>query len=233
MNKTITVVVVVEGQTENAFVKEVLAPYWGQRGIFVEAPVYRTQVDMRSGRVYKGGDIRFSRLEKQLRVFLKRRKDTIVASFVDYYGIREWPGLDRITRGQTPRDIALTLCDAAKRELALKYPENDVLNRFFPFFAIHEFEALLFSDANVLSTSLDIPLAIIEKTLNDCGSPEEIDNSPQTAPSKRLDAWTNGFYRKTAKGITIAQDIGIDKMRRACPNFDFWLKSIETIQTKE
>ena len=212
-SKSITVIILVEGQTENAFVKEVLAPYWGQRGIFVEAPVYRTQVDMRSGRIYKGGDIRFSRLKKQLLALLKQRQDSVVATFVDYYGIKEWPGLDRIIKGQTPYEIALTLCDGAKRELSLTYLENDVHKRFLPFVAVHEFEALLFSDASVLSTSLGIPKSIIEGTLNECGSPEAIDNNPQTAPSKRLATWTNGSYRKAAKGIAIAQAIGIDKMR--------------------
>ena len=40
---------------------------------------------------------------------------------------------------------------------------------------------------------------------------------PETAPSKRLDAWTNGQYGKTTTGIVIAEEIGIDKMRQACP----------------
>lgn len=53
MSRSMTVVVLVEGQTENGFVKDVLAPYWGQRGIFVQAPIYRTHVDMRSGRVHR------------------------------------------------------------------------------------------------------------------------------------------------------------------------------------
>ena len=102
MSRDLTVVVLVEGQTEHGFVKEVLAPYWGQRGIFVQAPIYRTQVDMRSGRVHKGGDIRFARFAKQLVALLRQRPDTIVASFVDFYGISEWPGLEHVAKGQTP-----------------------------------------------------------------------------------------------------------------------------------
>ncbi len=233
MSKIINVVVVVEGQTENAFVKEVLAPYWGRRGIFVEAPVFRTQVDLRSGRIHKGGDIRFPRLAKQLIALLKQRKDTFVACFVDYYGIKEWPDLDKLSKGQTPSDIAMTLCGAAKMDLRHDWNEKDVQERFFPFVAVHEFEALLFSESNALSTALGIPLSFIEEALIECGSPEAIDNSPQTAPSKRLESWTNGSYRKAAKGVVIAQLIGIDKMRQACPNFNAWLSSIEALQMDE
>jgi hypothetical protein len=55
MNKHITVEVVVEEPTENRFIKQVLAPYWGMRNIFVHAPVVRTKADGRHGIVFKGG----------------------------------------------------------------------------------------------------------------------------------------------------------------------------------
>ena len=230
MSKQLLVEVVVEGQTENAFVKQVLAPYWSVRGIFVEAPVYRTHVDMRSGTIHKGGDIRFTRLMRQLGSLLRQRRDTIIANFVGFYGIRQWPALDKIQTGQTPEYISQTLCHAAKEEICHIYPENNPQKRYFPFIAVHEFEALLFSDANILSKNLNIPLAFIENVLTECANPEAIDNSPQTAPFKRLETWTNGSYIKKIKGISLAQAIGIDKMRNACPNFDEWLKSIEALQ---
>lgn len=231
MSRSMTVVVLVEGQTENGFVKDVLAPYWGQRGIFVQAPIYRTHVDMRSGRVHKGGDIRFTRFAKQLVALLRQRPDTIVASFVDFYGIREWPGLEQVANAQTTSaDIATTLCDAARMTLETLCPGVHVGRRYVPFVAVHEFEALLFSDASVLSSMLHVSQSAIEEVLAECGGPEAIDNGPQTAPSKRLEAWTGGSYRKTVKGVSIAAAIGIDTMRRACPNFDAWLTSIERCQ---
>ena len=102
-------------------------------------------------------------------------------------------------------------------------PGISVGRRYVPFVAVHEFEALLFSDAPILSAMLHVSQSAIEEVLEESGSPEAIDNSPQTAPSKRLEAWT-------AKGVSIAAAIGIDTMRLACPNFDAWLTSIETRQ---
>lgn len=52
-----------------------------------------------------------------------------------------------------------------------------------------------------------------------------------TAPSKRLNNWSpNHNFRKTTMGITIAEAIGIQKMRDNCPLFNAWLKEIEKIK---
>ncbi|NLF62802.1 MAG: DUF4276 family protein [Lentisphaerae bacterium] len=230
MNNRLTVEIIVEGPTESKFVKTVLAPYWGKRGIDVYAPVIRTQIDERSGTIYKGGDIRFSRIKKQISNFLKQRDEIIVASFVDYYGIMEWPSLEAIQGNHSPHEIAHILNNAAKNAIQEAYPEMRPSERYFPFTAVYEFEALLISDSSILAKNLCISSTVIDAVLQEYGNPETINNSPETAPSKRLDAWTNGQYGKTTTGIVIAEEIGIDKMRQACPNFDAWLSSIEALQ---
>jgi hypothetical protein len=230
MSNYLTVEIVVEGPTESGFIKQVLAPYWGKRGIFVNAPVIRTRIDERPGRIYKGGDIRFSRVEKQIGNFLKQQKKTIIASFVDYYGIKEWPSIETIQKNHTPHEIARILNNAAINAIQQTYPETRPLERYFPFTAVHEFETLLFSDSSILAKNLCISSTVIDAVLQECGNPEAINNNPETAPSKRLAAWTNGKYVKTTTGIVIAKEIGIDKMRQACPNFDTWLTSIEHLQ---
>ena len=58
--------------------------------------------------------------------------------------------------------------------------------------------------------------------------PEDINDSPHTAPSKRILAAMPG-YQKTFHGPLIACDIGLDAMRAACPHFDHWLKVIEAL----
>lgn len=230
MNKPITVEVVVEGPTENRFIKQLLAPYWGTRNIFVNAPIIRTKVDEQHGKVYKGGDIRFERMKRQIENFLKQRKDVIVASFVDFYGIKEWPGLELIQKTNTPEQIANHLNSNAFEIIASEYDAWQARQRYFPFTAVHEFETLLFSDSQILASELSISLKTVEDVLTQFGSPEAINNSYETAPSKRLEAWTNGLYGKITNGIVIAQKIGIEKMRQKCPLFDTWMKSIEALQ---
>jgi len=227
MNKSFTVEIVVEGITENRFVKNILAPYLGIRGIYVNAPVVRTSINKKTGKIYKGGDIRFSRVRTQIGNFLKQRSEIIVASFVDFYGIEEWPSLDNIQANYGPANIAQILNDSAKREICQAYPETQPQNRYFPFTMVHEFETLLFSDSRVLAEHLHIEQAEVDKVLSEHDdSPEKINNSPDTAPSKRLENWDTQ-YGKTITGIDIAKAIGIDKMREKCPLFDAWLCALE------
>jgi hypothetical protein len=95
---------------------------------------------------------------------------------------------------------------------------------------VHEFEALLFSDAGTLARHLGIDESKVVTVLSECGSPEAINNNPLTAPSKRLNAWSNGKFLKTTMGVTIANEIGIERIRNECPLFNEWLKIFEEIQ---
>ena len=89
--------------------------------------------------------------------------------------------------------------------------------------AVHEFEALLFSDAGVLASSLGVDIAAVNDVLQEYGSPEKINTRPDKIPSRHLEVWTNERYMKTVQGIAIAGRIGINQMRAANPNFDDWL----------
>ncbi len=215
------VYLVVEGATEQLFVERVLAPYCAIHGIYL----HPTQVPKKGE---KGGDVRFARVKTCVGNFLKQRSDTRVGTFLDYYGLKEWPSLDdvRSAQGLSTADIAMKLNDAARQELCREFPDLDVANRFVPFIAVHEFEALLFSDASLLASSLGIDVSNINETLRKYGSPEAINTRPDKIPSKQIEKWLGGRYIKTVQGIAVADKIGIDKMRSACPNFNDWLNRL-------
>ena len=95
--------------------------------------------------------------------------------------------------------------------------------------AVHEFEALLFSDSGILAEELGIQQIHVDNVLDEFGgNPERINNSPETAPSKRLETWKSD-YKKTTDGIAIAERIGLPAMRAKCPLFDAWLSAIENL----
>jgi hypothetical protein len=94
---------------------------------------------------------------------------------------------------------------------------------------MHEFEALLFSEPQKLAEQLNVSKSKIDKILSDCGEPENIDDSPRTAPSKRLEYLSDRF-KKTSTGITIAKAIGLTKIRERCPIFTNWLRSVEDLR---
>jgi len=227
MNDYIEVVAIVEGKTEQIFIEKILAPYLGHKNIWIRA----TQIS-KPGQ--KGGDVRFSRAKRDLEGHLKQRANTYVTTFIDYYGTKEWPGLDLVSSQALPDQIARVMNEATKREIVSLFTEQQAERRFVPFIAVHEFEALLFSDPRILADQLGINESTVAAVITECGSPEAINNAPLTAPSKRLDAWcANGEFLKTTTGISAAQQIGIEKMRGECPLFDRWLRVFEEIQRND
>lgn len=57
-------------------------------------------------------------------------------------------------------------------------------------------------------------------------TPEEIDDSPQTAPSKRIGEVVRG-YDKPFMGNLAVLGIGLPKIRSECRHFDGWLTCLE------
>ncbi|MCG3472488.1 DUF4276 family protein [Xenorhabdus bovienii] len=223
MSNYIEVMAIVEGKTEQIFIEKMLKPYLSEKMIFISA----TQVS-KPGQ--KGGDVRFSRVSKDIEKHLTQRTDTYVTTFIDYYGTNEWPGLETLNRSWEPRQIAEHLNLSTQNKISQLLLVQRSEKRFIPYIAMHEFEALLFSDKDILANELNIDVQTIEQVLRECGEPESINNSPQTAPSKRLERWSpNRAFAKTTTGITIAEKIGIPKMREKCPLFNEWLCKLEAL----
>lgn len=222
MNKWVTLQIVVEGLTEQNFVNELLVDYLANHHI----AVYATQV---SKPQQKGGDIRFDRVKKDVLTFLRQRSDIVVSTFVDYYGIHQWPGLENISMGMLPSEIAEQLNNEAVHMLDREYPELRVKERFIPYLSMHEFEALLFSDTEILSVELNTDKKLFDDVLMECGSPERINTIRETSPSHRLKMLSQGRFKKSSSGIRIAKRIGVDKIRKQCPLFDEWLNKIESL----
>lgn len=227
MSDYIEVIAIVEGKTEQIFIESILVPYLAKKKIYMSA----TQVS-KPGQ--KGGDVRFVRVQKDIGMHLKQRNDTYVTTFVDYYGTKEWPGLDDVPSNATPQEITETINIATANKVKELFTNQRTEKRFIPHMAMHEFEALLFSDSEILADKLNIDEELITNVIDDCGEPEAINNKPETAPSKRLDKWSNTKkFPKTTKGISIAEEIGIDKMREKCPQFDKWIAHFENIAEED
>lgn len=221
MSEFIEVIAIVEGKTEQVFIEKVLAPYLAMKNIFISA----TQIT-KPGQ--KGGDVRFVRAKQDIGNHLKQRDNTFVTTFIDYYGTKEWPGLGTLAPALTPAQISNHLHQATKEAVNELFGGSRSEERFIPYVAMHEFEALLFSDSEALAAEMSIDEDKVAAVIAECGEPEYINNSPETAPSKRLDGWAPyGKFAKTTTGIAIAQRIGIQKMREMCPLFNGWLEQLE------
>ncbi|HMP30683.1 MAG TPA: DUF4276 family protein, partial [Saprospiraceae bacterium] len=95
---------------------------------------------------------------------------------------------------------------------------------------LYEFEALLFSDASIFDSQFDkseiLDYEYLRETLQT--PPEEINEGPATAPSKRLEKIIEG-YNKVLHGSLIAHVIGLDIIRGKCSRFNSWVETLENI----
>lgn len=100
--------------------------------------------------------------------------------------------------------------------------------RFVPRVVMHEFEGLLFSRPDRFAESLGRPDLSEEfrAIREEFETPEDINDSPDTAPSKRV---RNLYppYRKPLMGPLVMEKIGLDAVREACPLFSEWLSALE------
>jgi hypothetical protein len=219
----------VEGQTEETFVNEVLGPHLYDCGY--------TQVSARllgnaRQRDRRGGIRGWNSVRDDILNHLQEDTGCLATTMVDYYALPQsgtgaWPG--RQQAGQLPfLQKALAVQQAVLADICATLGDSFNPARFVPYVMMHEFEGLLFSDCPRFAAGIGRPdLALPFQTIRDAfRSPEEINDSPSTAPSKRVVALVPG-YEKPLLGTLAILQIGLDAIRAACPLFCQWLKRLE------
>ena len=222
MNNLVEVIVLVEGPTESRFVKQILAPYMAEKGIYLTPVVLDKPGE-------SGGDVKFARAKNDIERHLKQRPNTFVTLLVDYYGIRnDWPGYAESKQQTLHTQKSEVMNQKTAKEVERLFSELSPNRRFIPYVSMHETEALYFSDPACLAEKLGVNQSRVDAILSECGEPEQINNHYETKPSKRLEELSSRF-KKTTTGISIATEIGIPKMREACPLFNNWVTTLEQL----
>jgi hypothetical protein len=102
-----------------------------------------------------------------------------------------------------------------------------------PYVQRHEFEGLLFSDIEQFQWVMDgwdeQTRSQLQAVKADFATPEDINNSRITAPSKRILKIFGNHYDKVVHGSMIASEIGLAAIRAACPEFNNWVATLETM----
>ncbi|WP_405912445.1 DUF4276 family protein [Streptomyces sp. NBC_00963] len=214
----ITVGVLCEGQTEENMVEGFLKPELAEHGIHLVSTILHTKTAAGGGGG-RGGVSKWSKIEKDLRNRLNSTPHwAAVTTFLDYYGLpQDSPGMaDRPQGGASRRERV----EHVERRMA----EHIGHPRFLPYLVLHETETWVFAAAEQLGELLDdAGLAGELKRQADAeGGPEEVNNSPDTAPSKRLLRLFPG-YSKLLDGPDAVTLLGMEGLRGACPHFDAWI----------
>lgn len=217
---TTRVLILVEGQTEERFVKDVLSPAFLDQQIYF-FPTLLVTKRVKSGTSFKGGVTNYGKFVNDAKRLLQNCGTAVVTTLIDYYGLPEdCPGMDTRPNG-SPADRVAHVEAAIRQDLG--NPPN-----FIPFLTLHEFEALLFSAHSVLPRVMTHPeledqFAAIRRSV---GTPEDINERPEYAPSKRIERLFPG-YKKALHGPIAAGRIGLDRIRAECPHFRSWLGNLE------
>lgn len=154
---------------------------------------------------------------------------------VDYYGlpqtgIRAWP--KRADSAQLPFPCKpISVENALQGDVIRHMGHGFNASRFVPFVMMHEFEALLFSDCQRFAEGIGNGSQLVRDFQNirdQFDTPEHINDSPFTAPSKRVLALMPG-YQKALDGTNAALHIGLDTIRAQCRHFADWLTRLERL----
>lgn len=214
------VVVICEGQTEETFVKRVLAEPLATNNVFLTPRLIPTSSGQR------GGALNLDRVAKFVRATLLQRPDTYVTTFFDLYGLdTSFAGVEE-SRRMEPSERASHIEQHLSRYVVER--TGCRAERFLPHIQPHEFEALLFSNVRVLCATEEDWQAHANEFDALCArvtNPEWINDSRQTAPSKRLERLIPR-YRKVQHGADIAERIGLVAMREQCPHFRQWYERL-------
>lgn len=216
------VLILVEGQTEERFVKDVLGPAFWPMNLFL-APTILVTKRVKDGPNFKGGVTHFIKFQNDTQRLLNSADDALVTTMLDYYRLPpDFPGMNSRPAKGTPSQRVSHV------EMAIAQHFNSPPN-LVPFLVLHKFEAWLFSSPVELPRVMTEPrkqpeFAAIRASVT---TPEEINERPQFAPSKRIETLFPA-YKKTLHGPTTAGRIGLEQIRAECPHFHKWMNRLET-----
>ena len=220
------ILVHVEGQTEERFVNAVLAPHlyrFGYTEVSARLLGNARQRDRRGG-IRQWGVVRTDILKH-----LRMDQDIIATTMVDYYGLPDtWPGRAEARTEKSLKSRAASVEAALLDDISKDLGDGFNSRRFIPYVVMHEFEGLLFSDPERFGQSIGRPdlASKLQAIRSEFDTPEEINDSPDKAPSKRVKTLYEG-YQKPLMGVLAMEAIGLDGIRKECPLFNKWIKELE------
>ena len=214
---------VVEGQTEEAFVKKVLAPYLGKRSIWANAR--SVQTSRKRNIKHRGGVVRYAQAQHDITRWMREQPGPDVR-FTAMFDLFRLPPDFPSNEAPTPIDPRDRV--EALQQVLLADIEDD---RLLPYIQLHEFESLVLVEPGLLhglypeyASGVDRLVAMAAEF----ASPELIDGGQETAPSKRI-AKQMPTYSRTVAGPIVTTQIGLPNLRAKCPHFGAWIDRLESI----
>ena len=223
MSKNIRLNITTEGVTELRFVKDVLFKHFQPYGIYCDHRSVLTSKEYHK----RGGVTNYAKVKKDIQQWIRSENSSgrRFTTMLDYYALpSDFPGYIDAQKFINPYDKVKCIEKAFAEDI------ND--NRFIPYIQLHEFEALLYSNLDILLLEYEDKSKEIEDLKNVLSqppynnNPELINDGKETSPSHRIIKQIPE-YQKVSSGSLIADLISIDILRSKCSHFNEWLTKLE------
>lgn len=222
--------IIVEGSSEETFVNDVITPHFAKMNKFISVRKIKTGWDKSNDKPVKGGLLKYMKFKNDVIRWIesdRSRPNTFYTSFIDLYAFpidSESPYIESI------RTIKNVYQKVDLLETAIY--NNINCDNFIPYVQLHEFEAFLLVDPDRLLMMYPEHNTSIKKLKKETKNkhPEEINDSPFTAPSKRIIKYIPDYKGQKAQvAPLIAEDIGLFELRNKCPHFNNWITKLENL----
>lgn len=215
----IRVHVICEGQTEETFIRNVIAPLLARQNIFLTARLIGTS------KGHKGGALSYERVRRFVINSLKEDSDVLITTFFDLYALHnQFPDFHKCQEITDVYQKVECLQFAFKEDIVRD--NTAFAQRFHPYIQPYEFEGLLFTEIEKLISiepSWKFATAKLNAVRAAFATPEHINDGFETKPSARLGMHlSNPRYRKSLHGVLAIESIGIDPLLRECKHFQQW-----------
>ena len=205
---------IVEGDSEQRFINEHLVSYLALK--YPGVAMHAQKITTNRKKNVKGGNVNYELLKNEIRRTYAQG-GVLITTFMDFFRLpTDYPGYT-----QDVKQIS-QIEDAIRVDCSSIIPPTS----FLPYIQKHEFETLLFANSAGFSKVVGgAEMNEILNVLKKFSTPEDINGSPETAPSKRLLSIFN--YKKVADSALVMKDVDIDSLRNRCPRFDAWVGRLE------
>ena len=224
--KAIEVYIIAEGPSEELFIKRVIAPS------FQNLSIYLKPLTLETSQNASGGALNFDRLKRNARNILAKHPEAYLTTLIDLYALStDFPSFLHAQKLSTPREKASYLEIQLDSELTAHIncrPER-ILSHIQPY----ELEGLFFSNPQALGQTVPEWHRYhkeLQGIRDQFETPEHINNSYETKPSKRLEDLLIPSYKKTRHAPLIGQKIGLSAIEKECPHFAAWLQQLRDLK---
>lgn len=210
------IVIVWEGECEERFCCDILAPH-----LSASAIVNPVRAKAANGSTFAA---KLDRLFDPLAAYCKQFPTALVTTMIDFARLQGLPDSARRATATSQRKVLAE--DYLTSRLMERLGGEFRKDRWLPYVQMHEFEALLFSDPAIFASELRCPLGRVSGHLKGHSTPEDIDGDEH--PSKRIANFYPRYRReKVSLSASTTRAIGLPTLRRACPLFSDWIGRLE------